>query len=105
MPNLMDVLPDVGDEIIRSLEARGEAALAATVPALPVLDRCRCGDDFCAMVYTAPRPEGAHGPGLRNLQIEASEGVIILDVVERRIMGVEVLFRPGAREAVQSVLH
>lgn len=56
MTTLMAALPDVAVEVMRGLEARGEAALAATVPELPIVDRCRCGSYFCAMVYTAPKP-------------------------------------------------
>src|SRR5206468_6841739 len=39
-----------------------EEELAETISALSVVDRCRCGDAFCAMIYTAPRPAGASGP-------------------------------------------
>ena len=32
----------------------GESELADTVPDLTIVERCRCGDDFCATMYTYP---------------------------------------------------
>jgi hypothetical protein len=100
MTSLNQLLPGVAHRIARTLRTRGEFELAATVPQLNVVDRCRCGDDFCAMVYTAPPPRHAWGPGHRNLQVEATQGMVILDIVDDRITAVEILYQPEARERV-----
>ena len=66
--------------------------LAEQVSTLGIVARCRCGDDFCASFYTAPPPAGAYGPGHRNVELRSEHGLVILDVVDERIMQVEVLF-------------
>jgi hypothetical protein len=64
---LRQIWPDVVDQLQALLIAKGETALAATVQSLEVYDRCRCGADHCATVYVEPPPEGAYGPGHRNV--------------------------------------
>jgi hypothetical protein len=83
---------------------KGEPELAAQVPSLPISDRCRCGDESCATFYTQPKPEGAYGPGHRNVVLAPDDGTIILDVVEERIACVEVLDRNDVREKLLEVL-
>jgi hypothetical protein len=100
MPALSDLAPDVAQRIIEKLRTLGETRLADSVPGLSAVDRCRCGDDFCATVYAVPRPKGAWGPGHRNIEIDMSEGIVILDVVKDRIVRVEILYRPDVRERV-----
>lgn len=99
MVRFIELFPDVALQLIQALTDSAEDQLATSVPDLKVVDRCRCGDDFCAMVYTEPKPKGAYGPSLRNFHFDADErGMVILDIVDDRIMSVEILFRPGARE-------
>jgi hypothetical protein len=86
------------------LTTAGEPALAESVPRLRVVDRCRCGDDFCSTLYTAPPPEGAYGPSHRNIDLEPEDGMVILDVVEEKIVCIEVLFRDAFRERVLELL-
>jgi hypothetical protein len=95
---LTTVLPTFAAELRRLLIEKGEPELAAQVSGLAIVDRCRCGDDFCATFYTRPKPEGAFGPSHRNVVLPPDEGTIILDVVAGEIACVEVLDRPGVRE-------
>jgi hypothetical protein len=60
---LAETLPAFAAELRRPLTENGESELAARVPGLMILDRCRCGDDFCATFYTKPKPEGNFVPG------------------------------------------
>ncbi len=61
---------------------------------LRVVARCGCGDDFCQSFYTAPKPDGAYGPGHRNVLLDPPwSGMLILDVVDGLIAYVEVLDR------------
>ncbi|MEZ5977717.1 MAG: hypothetical protein R3F34_05810 [Planctomycetota bacterium] len=103
-PLLVDVLPDFALELQSLLVGEGEDSLAQSVPRLSIVDRCRCGDDFCSTFYTAPRPSGAYGPGLRNLDLPAREGMLILDVVDDEISGIEVLYRPEIQLVVHGLL-
>jgi hypothetical protein len=48
---LTEILPEAG-ELERLLKKSGEPELAAQAPQLTIVDRCRCGDDFCASFYT-----------------------------------------------------
>jgi hypothetical protein len=100
-PLLSDVLPDLAREIQQLLVEQGEAELAAQVPSLRIVDRCRCGDDFCASFYVQPRPDGAYGPDHRNVTLSPNQGMLILDVVGAGIAGVKVLYREDVRKAIQ----
>ena len=59
---LQDALPDLTDELARLLRKNNENDLVKQIPRLRLVDRRRCGDDFCATLYTAPKPKGAYGP-------------------------------------------
>jgi hypothetical protein len=61
-------------ELEQLLKKQGEAALAAQVPQLKVVDRCRCGDNFCSSFYTQPKPEGSYGPGHRPVALSGTVG-------------------------------
>lgn len=101
---LTDILPEFATELRRLLLEQGESDLAAQVPGLAILDRCRCGDDFCATFYTQPKPEGRYGPGHRNVALTPEEGMLILDVVAGEIACVEVLYRNEIRRKLQAAL-
>jgi hypothetical protein len=94
---LREALPNLSRELITLLEAAREPGLAAQIDDLEMIERCGCNDSFCSSFYTAPRPEGAYGPKHRNVSLEPEHGMSILDVVDDRIMQVEVLFRDEIR--------
>jgi hypothetical protein len=95
---LTDTLPTFAAKLRQLLVEQGEPELAAQVPGLAILERCRCGDDFCATFYTQPKPNGGFGPGHRNVRLMPEEGMLILDVVAGEIACVEVLDRKDVRE-------
>ena len=45
-----------------------------------------------------PKPEGAYGPGHRSIDLNADEGMLILDVVDGNIVAAEVLYRDAIRQ-------
>jgi hypothetical protein len=100
---LADTLPAFASELQQLLIEKGEPELAVQVPGLAIVDRCRCGDDFCATFYTQPKPDGAYGPGHRNVRLLPEDGMVILDVVAGEIACVEVLDRPDIREKLVGV--
>jgi hypothetical protein len=95
---LRDQFPELVAELSGLLVASDEKQLARTVPTLTVVDRCRCADSFCAMMYTAPPPDGAYGPTHRNIALDPKKGMLILDVLDERIVGIEVLYRNDIRD-------
>jgi hypothetical protein len=101
---LTEILPVLAHELEQLLRKEGEINLAAQVPLLTVVDRCRCGDDFCASFYTQPEPKGTYGPSHRCLELEPAEGMLILDVVADTIAHVEILNRDDIRQKLLSVL-
>jgi hypothetical protein len=104
-PLLTETLPEFAAELRQLLTEKGEPDLASQVPTLAILDRCRCGDaTCCGTFYTQPKPEGAYGPGHRNLALTPDEGMLILDVVAGEIMCVEVLDREDVRRKLDEVL-
>src|SRR5260370_22556076 len=101
---LSNTLPLLADELQGLLIQDGEPELAAQVPGLNIVERCRCGDDFCATFYVLPKPEGSYGPDHRNVSLEPKEGMLILDVVAGRIACVEVLYRDDIRRKLYALL-
>ena len=104
MPSLIEILPLLAEEITELLSKHNEHELAAQVAKLTVVDRCRCGDDFCATFYTQPKPDGSYGPNHRNVDLEPEHGYLILDVVSEQIMAIEVLYRDEIRRTIQATV-
>ena len=102
-PLLSDVLPAFAVELRQLLAASDEPELAAQVSGLRILDRCRCGDDFCATFYVRPKPNGAYGPDHRNVALTPNEGMLILDVVGEEIVCVEALYRHDVQKAIKAL--
>lgn len=94
---LTEILPLLALDLERLLKNQREIELAAQVPQLAIVDRCRCGDDFCSSFYTQPKPQGHYGPTHRGIDLDAAEGVLLVDVVAGKIAHVEVLNRPDIR--------
>ena len=61
--SLAHALPTLATELEALLCAANEIELAETIPNLLIVDRCRCGDSFCATIYMVPPPQGPWGPG------------------------------------------
>ncbi len=101
---LTEVLPAFATELRQLLIEKGERELAAQVPELMILDRCRCGADFYATFYTQPKPQGGFGPSNRNVALAPEEGMLLLDVVGETIACVEVLYRDEVCQKLQAVL-
>jgi hypothetical protein len=101
---LVDALPQLQKEIRLLLDQAGESQLSAQLEDLSIVDRCRCGDDFCSSFYTAPKPAGAYGKGHRSISLEPSKGMIILDVVDEKVVQIEVLYRDEVRETLDKLM-
>lgn len=101
---LVDVAPELVSELERLPVQEGESGLAAQVKDLRIVDRCRCGDDFCAAFYTAPRPAGAWGPDHRTIALAPEMGDLNVDVVGRDIVLVEVLFRDELKANIHAAV-
>jgi hypothetical protein len=99
-PLLQESLPDLVNELTSLLRKKNEKELLEQVPLLRLVARCRCGDDFCATLYTAPKPKGAYGPNHESLSLDPSSGQLILDLVDRKIVCIEILFREDLRSKV-----
>ena len=102
--SIQKLFPLFADELSQLLAAAGRDDLARQVPDLVIVDRCRCGDDFCATFYTQPKPKGAYGSGHQNVVLEPEHGMLILDVVHDTIACVEVLNRDEIRRELMAAL-
>lgn len=100
---LKDALPDFSMELARLLLEAEEPVLADQIHSIPIVQRCRCNDDFCASFYTAPKPSGTYGPGHRCLELQPEKGMIILDLVGGQICKVEVLYCDDVKFALDSL--
>ena len=99
---LVEDLPDFANELRELL--KDEPDLAAEVDGLRLIDKCRCGDDFCASFYTLPPPQGAWGEGHENVVLEPKSGMVVLDVIDRQIGMVEVLNRDDVKAAIEKLI-
>lgn len=95
---LVEAFPKLSEELQYLLGTVGEPTLAAQVPGLLVLDRCRCADDFCATFYVRPKLAGSYGPNLRTIPLEPTTGMLIIDVLDGMVASVEVLYRDEVRQ-------
>ncbi|WP_433452515.1 hypothetical protein ACQPXS_30765 [Streptomyces sp. CA-142005] len=94
-PLVRTVFPELVTELITLLENEGEPELAICAWDLRLVDECGCGDEFCQSFQTAAHPQGEpYGAGHRSVPLLPSRGMLCLDVVDDRIMYVEVLDRP-----------
>jgi hypothetical protein len=103
-PLLQRVIPELAAELRTLLEKENEPQLARQVGSLRIVDRCRCGEVSCATFYTVPKPKGAWGAGHENIPLDAERGYLILDLVDRKIVCVEVLDRDEFRHRLLSLL-
>jgi hypothetical protein len=97
---LVEALPTLARELERLLRQSGESQLADQIDRLRIIDRCRCEDDFCASFYTQPKPEAPYPRNHRCIDLDAAEGMLILDVVADKIVHVEVLNRYDIRQVL-----
>jgi hypothetical protein len=103
-PLLQDVLPELAEEMRTLLEKDSELDLASQISSLRIVDRCRCGDDFCATFYTVPKPRGAWGPAHETIVLDCEDGYLNVDIVNRKIVSVEVLYRDALRDKLHLAL-
>ena len=55
------------------------------------------------MFYTTPQPKVAYGPHHRNVEVEPEVGMLILDVVDGRVVAVEVLYNDHVKRVVERI--
>ncbi|PBC66174.1 hypothetical protein BX265_8499 [Streptomyces sp. TLI_235] len=97
-PLVREVLPDLADELTALLLEEGEHRLAVAVQELRLVAECGCGQENCQSIRTSEHPPGSpYGPGHRCVPLLADRGLLVLDVVDDRIVHIEVLDRPPMR--------
>ena len=101
---ISEAFPSLGAELADLLRECNQPGLAAEVASLQLVDRCRCEDNFCATMYTAPPPKGGYRARHRSLALKAARGHLILDVVDDHIACVEILYRDEVRERLVQLL-
>ncbi|WBP90859.1 hypothetical protein [Kitasatospora cathayae] len=98
-PLVREVFPDLVHELVALLEQEGEPELAVHARDLRLVADCGCGDDFCQSFHTEPHRAGQpYGPGHRCVPLLPAKGTLFLDVVDGRIMYVEVLGHEPLRD-------
>jgi hypothetical protein len=103
-PLLIEFLPEIAEEVRQLLKIIERTDLLPSLDAARFVSPCRCGDDFCSSIYTAIKPSGPWGPNHETVPLGADKGMINLDIVEGKIVYVEILDRPDIRSIVDSRL-
>jgi hypothetical protein len=103
---LSHALPEFAAGTRRMLVRCDEAQLADHVDTLLVFDRCRCGGEECATVYTADTAaETLQGPGYRGVGGSFTDtGYVVIDVDDDRIVCIEILGSPKLAKALTELL-
>jgi len=101
---LKDALPELAEELRTLLGKDDQAELASQIASLQIIDRCRCGDDFCATFYTIPKPKCAWGLGHETIPLDCKDCYLNVDVVDGRIVSIEVLYRDSIRDKLLQLL-
>jgi hypothetical protein len=103
-PLLIDAIPELAEELKILLVKSEFSNIASQVAGLHIVDRCQCGEKSCATFYTAAAPEGEWGSGHENIMLDAGEGFLILDLLDRNIICVEVLDRREIKQKLDKIL-
>lgn len=101
MVSLAEALPEVAAELVRGFVNAGRPDLAAQVRELALVDRCRCGDDFCATFYTQPN-ESWEGRVVERFVLDMP-GIICLHTVDGVVARVELLDRAEVRDRLREL--
>ena len=101
---LGEALPEFARELKRLLQEDGRPDLAVQVAGLPVLDRCRCGQSYCALFDTAPGGTKAGEGPQETVKFETRPGTLILDLRGDRIRCIEALDRTDVRDRLRALL-
>jgi len=102
-PKLIECLPEFSKELEHLLQKEGRPDLIPQLSTLRIFDRCRCGDDFCATIYTACKSDREYGIS-DTIPLHPDQGFVILDLRDRRITGIEILYRDEIRKEVLGLL-
>ena len=94
---LVESLPEFSRELTELLVAAGEPAFAAQIDRLEIVAKCSCNDDFCASFYTARKPFERYGEWRPSLEVQPTQGMILLHLVGDTITFIEVLYRDDVR--------
>jgi hypothetical protein len=104
MPYVIDVLPELVEEMVAGVRALGSSgkypdellkSLEEQLPSLELIGRCGRDDHFCSSLNVRSTAGMRWGESHRAGTIEVSrKGYVNLHVVDGDFMGVEILFRP-----------
>lgn len=100
-PLLVESLPEFAAQLKGVLAESTNAALAAQVESLEIVERCPCDAEDCASFYTRPRRE-PWGIQHKNVRVPGVPYWLVLDVVENDIHYVEIQDRPDLRVQLHS---
>ena len=94
---LRQALPDVYQELEQGLQKAGRVELAASLESLELVDRCRCGDGFCATFFTQPKDSWPPPAELEHIVVEAPK-LFCVTVASGKVAKAEYLWRPSLRQ-------
>jgi len=103
-PLLIDAIPKFAEELKTLLSNSEFSDLVHQVAGLRIVDRCQCGENSCATFYTAARPNGAWGAGHESVELDIETGLLILDLVDRKIVCIEVLYNKEIKSHLDKIL-
>jgi hypothetical protein len=103
-PLLTDVDSEFAEELKQLLVKAGASEFAQLVARLPVVEPCDCDQPDCASFYAVPRFQAGWlwGRGGETIVLAPAQGTVSVDVVDGRILAVEVFHRRGLRGTLRA---
>lgn len=104
-PLLKEALPELASELYDLLIKKNANELAQQIDSLRIVELCDCGGEFCSAFYTSPKPNDLWDGELYSIELEKKNGLIVLDVVDSKIVQVEILFRDDIKRKLEQIVN
>jgi hypothetical protein len=92
-----ELFPSFVTELEQLLLNSAHPELSLQIRSLPVVARCLCRSKNCDHFYVEKPPATGYGTGHWILELNPKRGLIVLDLIEYRIVGIEVLDRSDVK--------
>lgn len=97
MMTIEELFPQFVIELEQLLLNSAHPELTPQIRSLPVVARCLCRSKNCAHFYIEKPSVTGYGTGHWTLELNPKRGLIVLDLIKYRIVGIEVLDRSDVK--------
>ena len=99
---LKDILPDFSKELVLLLNHKNESILAKQIDKLEIKSICNCKEDFCSTFFTSDLKDDLKNFA-QTVDLSPENGIVNVDVIDNKIVSIEVLYREEIKNKLISV--